>query len=124
MIAEVIRHTNKNVSNVRAFGHLLGIDQGKLNEIIKSPRSANTNALSEIVQEWFRMFPMSDADRWEELGRVLLEPAVLERRIACGLQPYLRRGSSVDSAISVFSHQSSNDSPHSYSHLEPSYIRK
>ena len=121
MIAKVIRYCTKNVSNVRAFGHLLGIDQGKLNEIIKSPRSANINALSEIVRVWFKMFPMSDADRWEELGRVL---AVLERRIACGLQPHLRRGSSVDSAISVFSHQSSIDSPPSYSHFEPSYIRK
>lgn len=88
------------MKNVRAFGLLLEIDPGKLDMFENSP----TDTLTQIVQEWFDKFPMEDADRWEKLGRVLLEPAVREVTLASGI---LRRGSSADSAISdVFSERS------------------
>lgn len=98
----------QNVKNVRAFGLLLKIDQGRLDEI---EHSSSGSRLKQIVQEWLKNLSdeVSDAQRWEELGRVLLAPAVYEPAIACRLGRYLRRGSSVDSAISdIFSDISSS----------------
>lgn len=46
---------------------------------------------------------MTVPERWEELGRVLLEPALQERKLAKDLHPHVRRGSSIDSAISEMS---------------------
>ncbi len=94
-----------NVKSVRAFGLFLKIAPGKLDAIEKC---SIMDKITQIVQEWFRQCPktMCDTDRWEELGRVLLEPAVYEPVIANKLRPHFRRGSSVDSAISVFSSRS------------------
>lgn len=124
IIPKVVEHI-KNLKNVRAFGLLLKIDSGKLDEIDKRSSIISSSRILLIVEEWFR-YPMSDANRWEELGRVLLEPAVDEPTRACKLQPYLRRGSSVDSAISVFSGRSSSlSSPTSPSpHYQIPYIGK
>lgn len=111
----------KNVKNVRAFGVLLGIESGKLDEI---ERSSDTRTV-QIVREWFKSLPenMDVPDRWEELGKVLLQPAVDEPGIAIKLKPHLRRGSSVDSAISVFSNRSDSfSSPRSPSSFQMSYI--
>lgn len=100
MISRVVDYV-KDVKHVRAFGLFLKIDPGKIDEIESSPR----DTMTQIIQVWFK-YPMSDDDRWEELGRVLLEPAIREPRMASSLKPHLRRGSLVDSAISVFSHTS------------------
>lgn len=79
---------------------MLKIETGKLDQI---ERGRSTNTITQIVRSWFDMTNMDPKDRWEELGRVLLEPAVSEPTIARSLQPHLRRGSSVDSAISMMS---------------------
>ena len=110
----------KDLKNVRAFGLLLKIDPGKLDEIERKAYSSQS-MIELIVIEWLRQ-PMGNADRWEELGRILLEPAVDEPTIASELRPNLRRGSSVDSAISVFSNRSSFSLPSSPSFHEMSYF--
>ena len=97
-ISKVVDYV-KDVKHVRAFGLFLKIDPGKLDEIESSPR----DTVTQMIEEWFKKYPMSDEERWEELGRILLEPAIREPRMASSLRPHLRRGSSVDSAISVFS---------------------
>ena len=89
----------QNIKNVRAFGTLLKIKSWKLDQFERD--SANTP--TKIVEEWFKMTPMSIHERWEELGRVLLEPAVQERKLAKDIQPLVRQQSSVDSAISEMS---------------------
>lgn len=86
----------KNLKNVRAFGLFLKIDSGRLDEMEKSHF---TDRRTQIVREWFK-HPMDDADRWEELDRVLLEPAIHEPRIARRIRLLHRRFSSVDSATS------------------------
>lgn len=117
-IPEVVGYI-ENLKNVRALGILLKIKPGRLDEI--------ENSRTQIVQEWFKVYPMDDADRWEELGRVLLEPAVNEPTIASRLRLHLRRGSSVDSAISDMLSERSDSisSPTLLSpHHEVSYIGK
>lgn len=103
----------KDIKNVRAFGLFLKIDRGKIDEFEKSP----PDSLMQIVQEWFTKCPhTNDADRWEELCRVLLEPAVYEPTVVNKIQTYLRRRSSVDSAISdVFSERSGSISSPTFS---------
>lgn len=121
-IPEVVSYI-KNVKNVRAFGLLLKIDSGRLDEIEKS--SAIIDSRTQIVQEWFKsVSEMSAPDRWEELGNILLQPAIDEPAIAIRLKPHLRRGSSVDSAISVFSRSGSISSPISPSPYQISYLGK
>lgn len=104
---------------------MLKLDSGTLGQIIERDLSASS-PITRIVERWFSQFPMEDSDRWEELGRVLMEPAVREPGIACKIQPHLRRGSSVDSAISdmmLSSPRSSvdTDPPH-YPHYQLSFV--
>ena len=102
----IVNHI-KNLKNVRTFGLFLKIEPGRLDEI---EQSSSMNKREQIVEEWFRSLDVnkSDTDRWEELCRVLLEPAVGERTIAYELATrYLRRGPSVDSAISSLSSSAS-----------------
>ena len=88
----------QNIKNVRAFGTLLKIEPWKLDKFERD--SANTP--TKIVVEWFRT-PMSVRKRWEELSRVLEEPAVQERKLAKDIQPLVRQRSSIDSAIAEMS---------------------
>ncbi len=83
---------------IRSFGLLLKIEGSKLDRFEQDP----VNTVKLIVTEWFKT-PMPVSERWEELGRVLLAPAVQEWRIARDLQQQLRRGSSIDSAITEMS---------------------
>ena len=93
----VLQHI-KNVKNLRSFGLLLNIEQGKLDQILKGPPY---EILPQIISEWLKIAPTDDSECWKELDKVLREPAVSELKIACDLQRQLRRGSSVDSAISM-----------------------
>jgi hypothetical protein len=104
----------KNLKNTRAFGLLLGIDPGVLDDFERRD-SPSERVIELIIREWLRQ-SMTIADRWEELGRVLLEPAVDEPTIAGNLKPHLRRGSSVDSDRSSFSFCSS-PSPNEASYI-------
>lgn len=97
-IAEIAYHV-RNVKCKRSLGLLLNIETKKLDHFEKDP----FNTVSMIIEEWFRQTPMTIQERWEELGRVLLEPALNEVALAKQLQPRVRRGSSIDSAISELS---------------------
>lgn len=88
----------RSIKNPRSLGLFLKIDPRRLDDI---ERFTGIDVWTQIVQEWFGKFPMSDSDRWEELVRVLLEPAVNELPIARRLSPYLRRGSSMDGILSA-----------------------
>ena len=91
----------QNVKNARSLGLLLKIESWKLDRFERDP---STNTVILILREWFKRMPqMSIDERWEEFIRVLMEPAVMEWKLAKDLQPYLRRGSSIDSAISEMS---------------------
>lgn len=81
----------------------LGIDPGRLDEIYSF---TGIDVWTQIVQEWFEKYPMSDSDRWEQLVRVLLQPAVNEPAVAEILRPYL------GSMESIFS-DTSFRAPHS-----------
>ena len=99
---DTVLHYVQNVKAVRAFGAMLDLDSGVLNKIEKDPR----DSITLIVTEWFnKRVNMSDSDRWEELAAVLMAPIVFEPEIARSLpcRPPLRKGSSVDSAISMAS---------------------
>ena len=71
----------KDVKNVRALGLFLKIKPGRLDEI---KQSTSGGTLIGIVLEWFKSlsYDLNDIDRWKELHRVLLEPAVDEPVIA------------------------------------------
>lgn len=86
----------KDLKCVRAFGLFLKVDQGKLNEILEQ----SDKRLTKLIVEWFAA---DVRDRWEMLCRALLQPAVCEPAVAYKIKRYLRRGSSVDSAISDIS---------------------
>lgn len=73
----------------------LKLQPGELDKI-NSPLVVDP--LLHLVNEWFNKFPMSDSERWEELHRVLLEPAVNELTVANGL-PVNHRGHSLVSHI-------------------------
>jgi hypothetical protein len=90
-VSKVCDHI-KNLKSMRAFSLFLNIDPGWLDEFKRSR--------SDIVQRWFDLdHEVSDVDRWEELGRILLQPAINEPNIAYGLKPYLKKDSPVYSAI-------------------------
>ena len=102
-ISSVVEYV-KDVERVRAFGLFLKIDQGKLNDI-----ESSDSRLTKLIVEWFAQSAdalPSDMDRWEILCRVLLQPAVCEPKTACKLKHYLRRGSSVYSAVSEVTERS------------------
>ena len=71
----------KNVKNVRALGLFLKIEPGRLDEI---ERATSGGRLLGIVKEWLKSQcdDFNNSDRWKELHRVLLEPAVDEQAIA------------------------------------------
>ena len=89
----------QDLKKVRAFGLLLKISSGKLDQFEKDPI---VSTVTQIVEEWFKT-PMSTTDRYNELGRILMQPAVREQKAAKGLKPLVKQGSSVDSAISDMS---------------------
>lgn len=85
----------KDLKNVRAFGLLLKISPARLDQIERS----TSDRIPQIIHEWLMISGvMDDNYRWEELGRVLLAPAVCELKIASMIRPHFRRGSSVESA--------------------------
>jgi len=64
------------VKNVRAFGLMLKIEPGRLDQV-------EGDHIAGILEMWFRMVRMSPEDRWEEVIRALLQPAVKETTIVC-----------------------------------------
>ena len=99
---DIVYHV-RNVRQVRALGLMLKIESGKLDDF---EQDTMTDTRTMIVKEWFESTPMSITERYEELARVLKEPALQERQLARDLQQYVRRGSSIDSAISEMSNTS------------------
>ena len=100
----------QNVKNVRAFGTMLELAPGTLDEI---ERDSVGNQMTLLIGKWFSRQDVSDSERWEQLRAALSQPAVNEPEIVSKLRPHLRRGSSADSAISMASRspRSSIDSP-------------
>ena len=100
-----------NVKHLRAFGRLLKIEPGKLDQIEKGPLN---EVLLKIISEWLKIADVNHEKRWKELYEVLKAPAVYEVRLAQKLQAALdlqesplRRGSSFDSAFGSISSVSS-----------------
>ena len=115
---ETVLRCVRRVKKVRAFGVTLKLDFETLD------KDRPSDLITLIVTEWFTR---KVSDRWEELRDALMAPAVSEPEIARSLdipyRPPLRKGSSVDSAISVPS--LSPGSPISFSfrpQYQPSYI--
>ena len=76
----------------RSLGLLLEIESGKL-DLFEGDQA---NFITQVVDEWFKMTPdMSESHRWEELTRVLLEPAVDEPTLAQDFLLRWRRGSTL-----------------------------
>ena len=111
-VKEVLRYIT-NVKHLRAFGRLLEIEPGKLDQFEKGPLN---EVLQKIISEWLKKFndDVNHQKRWKELYKVLKAPAVDEVRLAKKLQAALdlqesplRRGSSFDSAFGSISSASS-----------------
>ena len=114
--SQIVDHV-RNVKKLRSLGMLLKIESGKLDLFERDP----ANFARRVIREWFSQTPMTVPERWEELGRVLLEPALEERKLAMELHPRVRRGSSIDSAISEMS-GTSRSSITSSTEVPPQYL--
>ena len=115
-----VLHYVRNVKKVRSFGVMLKLDFEALD------KDAPSDTITLVITEWFARTVMSDSNRWEELYAALMAPSVSEPEIARSLpnrSPLIRKGLSVDSAISVPS--LSARSPISFldsSQYQPPYI--
>jgi len=118
--AKILAHV-KDVKNVRAFGLMLKVESGRLDQV-------EGDHIAGILQTWFKMVAMSHEDRWEEVIRALLQPAVREVTIAHKMRYQLppNRTTSVDSAISMVSSspRSSIDSAAPPDPYQENYIGK